>query len=50
VGLPGKNLEEQGQAFLDKARENQQWAEENILLFLDFHKQRVLKKNLLQVP
>jgi hypothetical protein len=46
VGLPGKNLEEQGQAFLDKARENQQWAEENILLFLNFHKQRVLRKEI----
>jgi hypothetical protein len=46
IGLPGKNLEEQGQVFLDKARENQQWAEENILLFLDFQKQRVLRKEL----
>jgi hypothetical protein len=44
--LPGRNLEEQGQAFLAKARENQQWAEEKILLFLNFHKQRVLRKEL----
>jgi hypothetical protein len=44
--LPGKDIEEQGQAFLDIARENRQWAEEKILLFLDFHKQRVLKREL----
>jgi hypothetical protein len=44
VGLPGRTIEEQGQAFLDEARENKQWAEEKILLFLDSQKQRVLKK------
>jgi hypothetical protein len=46
VELPGKDIEVQGQAFLDIARENQHWAEEKILLFLDFQKQRVLKKEL----
>jgi hypothetical protein len=39
-------LEEQGQAFLDKAKENQHWAQESIIDFIDFHKKRVLKKEL----
>ena len=39
-------LEEQGQAFLDKARDNPQWAQESIIDFIDFHKKRVLKKEL----
>jgi hypothetical protein len=43
IGLVG-DVEEQGQAFLDKTRENPQWAQENILRFVDFHKQRVLIK------
>lgn len=47
AGLPGRDIEEQGRAFLDKARgENKQWAEEKIILFLDSQKQRVLKKEL----
>jgi hypothetical protein len=50
--LPGgsssnnNNLEEQAKAFLDKATGNPQWVEENILLFLDFHKQRVIRKEI----
>jgi hypothetical protein len=39
-------LEEQGQAFLDKAKENPQWAQESIIDFIDFHKKRVLRKEL----
>jgi hypothetical protein len=39
-------FEEQGQAFLDKAKENPQWAQESIIDFIDFHKKRVLKKEL----
>lgn len=46
----GDSVEEQGRVFLAKAKtEEAYWAEDNILLFLDFDKQRVLiKKNLLQ--
>jgi len=40
----GGDLEEQGQAFLDKARENPRWAQESILDFIDFHKKRVVEK------
>jgi hypothetical protein len=39
-------LEEQGQAFLDKAKDNPHWAQESIIDFIDFHKKRVLKKEL----
>jgi hypothetical protein len=38
------DLEEQGQAFLDKARENPHWAQESIIDFIDFHKKRVVEK------
>jgi hypothetical protein len=46
IEMPGKDIEKQGQAFLEKATGNKQWAEEKIFLFLDFHKQRVLRKEL----
>jgi hypothetical protein len=46
IEMSGKDIEEQGQAFLEKATGNKQWAEEKIFLFLDFHKQRVLRKEL----
>lgn len=57
IGLQGNSLEEQGQAFLAQTRGgavegennnniNQYWAEDNILLFLDFHKQPVIRKEL----
>ena len=39
-------MEEQGQAFLDKAKENPHWAQETIIDFIDFHKKRVLNKEL----
>jgi hypothetical protein len=39
-------LEAQGQAFLDKTRENPQWAQAKIIDFIDFHKKRVLRKEL----
>jgi hypothetical protein len=45
LGLAGE-LEEQGQAFLDKAKENPHWAQETIIDFIDFHKKRVLNKEL----
>jgi hypothetical protein len=44
LGLKGENLEQQGQAFLAKARENnnnRQWIQEQITLYLEFHKKRV---------
>jgi hypothetical protein len=44
IEMPGKDIEEQGQAFLEKATINKQWTEEKIFLFLDFHKQRVRRK------
>jgi hypothetical protein len=46
IEMPGKDIEEQGQVFLEKAAGNKQWAEEKIFLFLYFHKQRVLRKEL----
>jgi hypothetical protein len=46
VGLTGDSLEAQGQAFLDKTRENPQWAQEKIIDFIHFHKQRVLRKEI----
>jgi hypothetical protein len=48
LGLPGGDLEQQGQAFLEKVRKeaNRYWAQENIMLFLDFQRQRVLKKEI----
>jgi hypothetical protein len=50
IGLTGEeedsSLEAQGQAFLDKTRENPQWAQAKIIDFIDFHKKRVLRKEL----
>ncbi|HZA48931.1 MAG TPA: hypothetical protein VE521_08430 [Nitrososphaera sp.] len=49
VGLTGgesSSLKAQGQAFLDKTRENPQWAQEKIIDFIHFHKQRVQRKEL----
>jgi hypothetical protein len=40
------SLEAQRQAFLDKTRENPQWAQEKIIDFIHFHKQRVLRKEI----
>jgi hypothetical protein len=37
----GGDLEERAQAFLDKAKEDPQWAQDSITYFLVFHKQRV---------
>lgn len=47
VGLAGgDSLEVQGQAFLNMTRENPQWAQDKIIDFIHFHKQRVLRKGL----
>jgi hypothetical protein len=40
------SLEEQANEFLDKARQNIQWSQDSIMKFLDFHKQRVRRKEL----
>ncbi|MDQ3903008.1 MAG: hypothetical protein M3247_05045 [Thermoproteota archaeon] len=45
LGLAG-SLEQQAQAFLFKARQNAQWAQDSIMTFLEFHKQRVGSKEL----
>jgi hypothetical protein len=45
LGLDG-SLEEQATDFLEKARKNPQWCQDNIIVFLDFHKQRVRRKEL----
>lgn len=47
LSLPGL-LEEQAKEFLDKVRwqNNIQWAQDSIMIFLDFHKERVRRKEL----
>jgi hypothetical protein len=45
LGLPG-SLEEQASDFLEKARKNAQWAQDSIIVFIDFHMQRVRRKEL----
>ena len=40
-------IEEQAREFLDKTREKGiHWAQDSILIFLDFHKERVRRKEL----
>jgi hypothetical protein len=34
IGLPGADLDEQGQSFLDQARQDPEWANEQIQNFL----------------
>jgi hypothetical protein len=45
LGLSGP-FEEQAKAFLDRARTNMQWSQDNIMLFLDFQRQRVMRKEI----
>jgi hypothetical protein len=45
LGLSG-SLEEQANEFLNKARQNIQWSQDNMMKFLDFHKERVRRKEL----
>jgi hypothetical protein len=45
LGLPG-SLEAQAQEFSKKAREDTQWCQDSIIVFLDFHKQRVRHKEI----
>lgn len=45
LGLPSP-LEEQAAEFLERAKQNAQWCQDSIIVFLDFHKQRVGRKEL----
>jgi hypothetical protein len=40
------SLEEQANEFLDKTRQNIQWSQDSIMKFLDYHKERVRRKEL----
>jgi integrase len=40
------SLEEQANKFLDKARQNIQWSQDSIMKFLNYHKERVRRKEL----
>jgi integrase len=40
------SLEEQANEFLNKARQNIQWAQDSMMKFLDFHKERVRREEL----
>ena len=40
LNLSGSS-EEQANEFLNKARQNIQWSQDSIMIFLDFHKERV---------
>jgi hypothetical protein len=47
IGIPGKDLEEQGQIFLDYAKqEDRNWLSQQIMLYLDNEKQKVLRKEI----
>ena len=40
------SIEELDNEFLDKSRQNIQWSQDSIMEFLEFHKQRVRRKEL----
>jgi hypothetical protein len=44
IKLEGSDLEQQGQAFLDKSRHDAGWANDVILEYVDFHRERVEQK------
>jgi hypothetical protein len=48
ISLEGEDLEEQGQAFLDhvKQEDKHAWASQQIMMYLDNQKQRVLRKEI----
>jgi integrase len=47
IGIPGKDLEEQGQTSLDYAKqEDRNWLSQQIMLYLDNEKQKVLRKEI----
>ena len=45
VNIQG-TLEEQAKQFVIQAREEQKWAQDNIMRFLEFHKERVRRKEI----
>ena len=48
LGLEGNDIEQQGRAFLDEVKDNnggQQWAQEQIMMYMDSLKQRVKQNN-----
>jgi hypothetical protein len=45
LGLP-VSLEEQAEAFLEKSKDNVQWTQDSITSFVNYHKQRVMRKEL----
>jgi hypothetical protein len=45
--LQGKDIEEQGLAFLDQAkREGSSWVAQNVMEYLNHHKERVLRNEI----
>ena len=47
IGLESStDIEQQGQAFLDNARQDPDWATQQIMLYVDYLKQRFLKKEI----
>jgi integrase len=47
IGLEGDDdIEEQGQTFLDKARQDADWANQQIMMYLDYQRQRVSHKEI----
>lgn len=46
VGLEGEDIDQKGQAFLERARQDETWAQSQIIRFMAFQKQRVEKKEL----
>jgi integrase len=46
AGVEGADLEEQGQAFLDQTRQDPEWANQRIMEYLDYHRQRVFRKEI----
>jgi hypothetical protein len=46
IGLEGQDIEEQGQAFLDQTTQDPAWANQNVMMYLDHQRQRVLRKEI----
>jgi hypothetical protein len=48
IGLEGEHLEEQGQAFIDHAKQEEEraWSSQQIMMYLGNQKQRVLRKEI----
>lgn len=46
IGLEGQDIEEQGQALLDQTTQDPAWANQNVMMYLDHQRQRVLRKEI----